>query len=184
MEIDITRPRRDDRVELQRLFFSVIRDAFHQDGIDDETGVQTEVVRQLELLEQDFASRGSRVFFLLARTEEQIIGTIAYSEPNDLIKRNLTIDWREVPEITSVYIHPAFQGRGIGTLLFNAILICLRHRDVEKFCLDGGYTRSQRYWMRRLGEPAVTLKNYWGAGLDHLIWVCGLQDIKVRFRIE
>lgn len=179
MNINITRPQKEDVEELNRLFAAGILDAFHQDGIDDNDGIRVEVEKQLSLLQQDLESQGSEVYFLLARTEAEIVGTIAYGEPNNLIRDNLAIDWQGIPEITSVYVLPAFQGQGVGTLLFNSILCCLQYKNVAKFCLDGGYKKSQRFWIKRLGDPTVTLKDYWGKGLDHLIWLRNLQDVGI-----
>src|SRR5437868_791303 len=115
MNIFIIRPQRENRNEIHNLFRSVITDAFKQDGLDDPNGIQEEVEKQMGFLNQDFETNGLDVFFLIARTEEQIVGTIAYSKANDLIREHLKIDLQNVPEITTVYILPEFQGKGIGS---------------------------------------------------------------------
>lgn len=184
MDIYITRPQKNDMEELYKLLLSVIKDAFKQDGIDDNDGIKEEVEKQLGFLNQDFESKGSEVFFLIARTEEKIIGTIAYSKANDLIKNNLKIDFQNVPEITSVYVLPEFQGQGVGSLLFNGILISLHHKNIDVVCLDGGYKKSQPFWIKKLGNPSVTLKDYWGKGLDHMIWLRNMKDFKIRYQTK
>lgn len=184
MDIYLTRPRQTDVEELHQLFRSVIEDAFTKDGIDDRDGIIEEVQNQMGLLRQDLASNGSQVYFLLARTEEQIIGTVAYSPANALIRGNLKTDYENTPEITSVYVLPKFQGRGVGSLLFNGILISLHTKQVERFCLDGGYKASQGYWMTKLGDPNITLTDYWGKGLDHMIWLRNLSDLKICYEIR
>lgn len=168
----IARPQITDVDELQQLFWLSITDAFAQDGIDDSPAIKEEVEKQMRFVQQDFASQGQEVYFLLARTNEKIVGTIAYSKPNDLIQQNLPYDLKNVPEITSVYVLPEYQGQGVGSLLFQAMLQTLHRKKVEVFCLDGGYKKSQRFWMNKLGNPTVVLKNYWGHGLDHMIWYC------------
>lgn len=184
MDIFITRPQTEDTEEIYNLFKIVIADAFKQDGIDDNNGIQEEVEKQSGFLDQDFKSHGNDVFFLIARTEKQIVGTIAYSKANHLIKDSLKIDLQNVPEITTVYILPEFQGKGIGSLLFNAILISLLHKNVDEICLDGGYKKSQSYWIKKLGNPTVILKDHWGKGLDHLVWHCKLKDLQIKYTTE
>ncbi len=65
---------------------------------------------------------------------------------------------------------PEYQGKGIGTMLLNAILACLRQKGVSEFCLDSTYKKAQSYWTKKLGQPSVTLKDYWGKGLNYMIW--------------
>lgn len=181
MEICIERPQKNDFEELHKLFLLAIGDAFKQDGIDDNEGVQEEVKKQLGLLNLDFDTKGSEVFFLIARIEEKIVGTIAYSRPNDLINNNLQVDDQNMPEVTSVYVHPEFQGKGVGSLLFNGMLISLLHKNNDVFCLDGGYKKSQNFWIKKLGNPTITLKDYWGKGLHHMIWLRNLKDLKIKY---
>lgn len=180
----ITRPRKIDSEELHILFQTTIADAFKRDGIDDPDGILDEVKKQMEFLNQDYESKGSKLFFLIARTEEKIIGTIAYSKPSELIRSNLKVDCQNIPEITSVYILPEYQGKGVGTLLFNAIMVCLLNKKTELFCLDGGYKKSQSFWIKKLGDPTVTLKDYWGKGLDHLIWLRRSNDVKISYQTK
>jgi GNAT superfamily N-acetyltransferase len=181
MNIFIKRPQKKDLKEIHKVFSSVIQDAFRQDGIDDAKGIKEEVEKQLCFLQKDFESNGSEVYFLIAKTENQIIGTIAYTKANDLIKKNLKKDFSKIPEISSVYILPKFQGKGVGSLLFNAILLSLLHKNIDEVCLDGGYRKSQSYWIKKLGNPNVTLKDYWGKGLDHMIWVRKLKDLSIKY---
>ena len=123
MNIVITRPKKEDIKELHILFKSAITDAFKKDGIDNNKEITEEVRKQLGFVSSDFESSGSDTFYLIAKTEEKIVGTIAYGKPSDLIKKYLKVNLRNVPEIISVYMLPQFQGKNIGSLLFNALLI-------------------------------------------------------------
>ena len=183
MRVFISRPQKTDVAELHHLFNIVITDAFKQDGIgDDTTGIETEVNKQLSFINKDLQSDGKTLFFLLARTAQQIVGTIAYSEASNLLKKHLDVDLQNVPEITSVQVLPTFQNKGIGSLLFNAILISLLHKNTREVCLDGGYKKSQGYWIKKLGDPNVILENYWGDGLDHMIWYRKMTDLKIVYK--
>lgn len=46
----------------------------------------------------------------------------------------------------------------------------LRNKGIEEFCLDSGYTSAQKIWKKKFGEPDYLLKDFWGAGYDHMIW--------------
>ena len=170
MNISITIPKKENIRELHNLFAIVITDSFKKDGIDDENGIQNEVEKQLELLNQNFDYINSDTFFLIAMIKDKIIGTIAYSKPNNIIVKNLNIDLSNIPEITSVYVLLEFQRQGVGSLLFKEILKYLKQKNINNFYLDCGYKNSQSFWTKKLGKPTLTLKDYWGEELDHLIW--------------
>lgn len=182
MDLFITRPKKEDVEEIRHLFTQTITDAFRQDGIDDASGLREEIEKQMQFLKQDFESEGKEAYFLLAKIDGKIAGTIAYKEANEKIKKNIQTDLSNVPEIASVYVLPKLQGKGIGALLFNAILVTLLHKKVDGICLDGGYKKSQKYWTKKLGDPSVTLKDYWGKGFDHLIWLRKLSDISILYK--
>lgn len=184
MDIYITRPQKEDVHELEKLFISSIKDAFKQEGVDDSQGIREEVAIQMAFLQQDFNSQGSEVFYWIARSREQIVGTIAYSETSKLIQDNFQIDFQNIPEIRSVYILPEFQGQGVGSLLFNTILVSLHQKNIRQICLDGGYKKSQKFWIKKLGNPSLTLKDYWGEGADHMIWLRNLGELKIRYQIN
>lgn len=174
MDIYIKIPQKEDLEELRNLFDRTISDAFQQDGIDDPEGIIIEVEKQMDSLHQFVECPDSTKFYLIAHTKDTIIGTIGYSKANSLIQGSLNIDLENIPEVKSVYVLPEYQSKGIGSLLFNAILLCLHHKKITTFCLDGGYKKSQGFWINKLGAPSVTLKNYWGEGLDHMIWLRNL----------
>ena len=178
MDVIITRPNKEDREELNLLFTSVITDAFEQDGIGDRhDGIQEEIEKQLGFLDQDFATGGTDVHFLIARSDNKILGSIAYQGTSDLIKEHLNVNLENVPEVTSVLVLPEYQGKGVGTLLSNAVLTTLQNMGTREACLDGGYKKSQSFWIKKLGNPNILLKDHYGKGLDYMIWHRSLDQI-------
>lgn len=179
MNIVITRPAKNDETELESLFTEVILDAFKQDGIESRhKAIQEEVDKQMNFFRQDIHTHGADVFFFIARTEGKIVGTIACSKASELLKQHLDADLEYVPEITTVYVLPQFQGKGIGSMLLKKMLAHLNEKGFKEACLDGGYRKSQGYWIKKIGHPDVTLKDYWGKDLHHMMWHRKLEDLQ------
>jgi GNAT superfamily N-acetyltransferase len=178
-ELHIDRPAEADLLELRRLFEVTIRDTFHREGIDvsHAEDIEREISDRTAALARDIATDGTAACFLIARWDTIIAGTIAIGRPNLIIRSHLNIALESVPEIHSAYVLPEYQGRGIGSRLFEAMRQRLRDRQVQSFCLDCGYRAAQRFWSRRLGEPSLVLHDYFGPGAHHMIWHRSIDDI-------
>jgi len=55
--------------------------------------------------------------------------------------------------------------------------------NIDEFCLDSGYTIAKQIWTKKLGEPNIVKKDFWGEGYDHFIWYRKLKDIIITFNI-
>jgi len=164
--------RHSDIFETERFLRKTIRFAFEQDGIgDQENNILSEITSKTQLLRQAVETNHEQIHFWCARIGREIAGTIALIPPENLILEYLDIVPEKVPEISTVYVHPEYQRQGIGTKMFHAVLDLLQQRRFTRFCLDCGYQKSQEFWIHRLGSPDVTLKNYWGPGINHMIWI-------------
>lgn len=62
-----------------------------------------------------------------------------------------------------------------------SMYLALIVKNIEEFCLDSGYTKAKKIWNKKLGEPNIIMKNYWGEGYDHSIWYRKLEDITITF---
>ncbi len=165
--IVIRTPELTDRVALHGFFRLVIEDTYHREGIDHLVDNLEEEIRYKKSLLQ---RQGTERFFLLAEKDSQIIGTIEYGPASELIMDLTNGAYRGLPEIGTVFVHPDHQRIGVGSLMVNAMLLILLGRGVEVFCLDSGYTRAQAVWKKRFGEPDHRFTDYWGEGMDHMIW--------------
>jgi predicted cupin superfamily sugar epimerase/GNAT superfamily N-acetyltransferase len=164
-EVPVLLPRRhEDRKEVEAFYRETIADTFKRNGIDDPDGVKEEVKHQMET----FDRQTDRV--LLARISDRLVGTIACGQQNRSVRNNIEESLKELPEIKGVYVHPDYQSRGIGTRLWKTMLTSLYKEGVEKACLDSGYRLSQKYWTKKIGEPEITIKDYWGKGEHQMIW--------------
>jgi len=149
MEILIDRPNITNKKEISELFKTVIVDSFIQDGIGVRSkDIKEEVNKQIEFLNNDFNNEGRSSYFLIARLKNKIVATIAVNKANRLIQHNLKINVSKILEVSSVYILPKFQGKGIGTMLFNKIIEHLKQKNCEEIVLDGGYKKSQGFWIK------------------------------------
>jgi GNAT superfamily N-acetyltransferase len=81
-----------------------------------------------------------------------------------------------VGELGSLYVLPSYQGQGVGSALIKGMAISLKKQGIDQFCLDSGYKRAQKRWLRKFGEPYKTVKDYWGPDSVHMVWLCKIND--------
>jgi GNAT superfamily N-acetyltransferase len=183
MSIVITRPSEKDLPELKKIFQIVISHTFKQDGIGHlKEAIEEEVEKQMNFVNLDLQSTGQEMYFLLAKGKDKIIGTGAFGKPSQDVRKQLKIEGDNVPEITSFYVLPGHQEKGVGSLLYNAILLSLLVKNVKEVCLDGGYQKSIIYWTRKIGEPDVVLPDYFGKGLKYVFWRRKLAGLNIEFK--
>ncbi|KAB2334543.1 GNAT family N-acetyltransferase [Cytobacillus depressus] len=178
LNIEIRRPTLDDTTELNHFFRIVITDTFLKEGIGHMLeDIENEITSKEKYLHTDFESNGEKRYFLIASNGDQIIGSIEIGPASELINHCTNHALQELLEVGTVFVHPDFQRKGIGSMLLNAMYFTLRNRGIEEFCLDSGYTASQKIWKKKFGEPQYLLKNYWGEENDHMIWRVKLNDL-------
>ncbi|MDM5351818.1 GNAT family N-acetyltransferase [Lysinibacillus sphaericus] len=172
-KIFIRRPEQTDTPALHQFFLHVIQDTFAKEGlaelVDDQ---QHEWATKKQYLAADFDSQGQKRFFWLVEDADtkEIVGTIEYGESNEFIQKMIKEDLSNCPEIGTVYVHPSYQGRGIGTMLVNKMLTTLEMKIVPSFCLDSGYKQAQLVWQKKFGQPNYVLEHFWGTNNHHMIW--------------
>jgi GNAT superfamily N-acetyltransferase len=184
--IEIRRPTADDKEELNHFFSKVIIDTFEKEGLSElHEDLENEMKEKKQFLESDLGSNGETRHFLLAidKNQNKIVGSIAYGPANELINTCTEGALKDLIEIGTVFVHPEYQRRGIGTLLLNVMLLTLQNKGIKEFCLDSGYTSAQQVWQKKFGEPDYLMKDYWGKGSDHMIWKKSLNDVSIVFSV-
>ncbi len=167
----IRRPRIEDEEELKQFFNIVITDTFAREGLAEMVeDIKNEIEMKKKYLKADFDSNGEQRYFLIALDQDKIIGTIEYGAASELITSCTNGALKELIEVGTVFVRPDYQRKGIGNLLFNAVVLTLQQKGIAEFCLDSGYTSAQKIWKKKFGEPDFLLKDYWGEGFDHMIW--------------
>ena len=159
-----------DREELYLFYKTTITHTFRNNGIEDPSGINNEVNQQMDTFD-----RGEDI--LTARLNGRIVGTIAFGRQNKSVSGNLPPEMENLPEIKGVYVHPDYQSRGIGSLLWKSIITRLHYRNVSRACLDSGYRQAQRYWKEKIGKPDIVMKDYWGPGEDQMIWFLQIENL-------
>lgn len=177
--IEITRPDINDFDEITQLFDITIRHTFKREGIEElyPDEIEDEINSHINLLKHDFASDGHDEYYLIARLNEKIVGTICVGQPNKIIAEHLKIKRDKIPEIKSVYVFPEYQRTGVGSILFDNIIATLNKNEISEFCLDCGFKDAQEYWKNKLGEPQLVLKNFYSLNAHHMIWRKQIADI-------
>jgi GNAT superfamily N-acetyltransferase len=176
--IEIIRPKARD-VELINEFFKIVlKDTFERNGISDLVDtISEEIEDKRRCLNQDLASDGQDRYFLIARDDEKIVGSIEYGASNELILSCTKGELKDLVEIGTVFVHPDYQNKGIGTRMLNLIFNQLEKNGVKEFCLDSGYKTAQKTWIKKFGIPTYHLKDYWGPGADHMIWRVSVDSV-------
>lgn len=171
MEVIFERPSKDDVIKLHNFFDKVIDHTFDANGIGHlDEFIQEEKISKRSALRQDFDSEGNIRLFYVAKIEGNIVGTIEIGPSNEILKKNVP-EVCHLKEVGTVYVHPDYQGQGIGKALLGRMNDALYALGEKQYVLDSGYPIAQKVWRKVLGEPYKVLLDYWGEGGHHSIWI-------------
>lgn len=167
----VVRPQNEDIAAIEVLFERVLADNWEKNGLWElESDLREEISIKKEFLAIDFATQGKEKYFLIAKLDEQVIGTVEIGEANETIKACASEFVNDLPEIGTVFVLPEFQGKGVGSLMMEAVCQYLKKESYKGFFIDSGYKTAQVIWIHKYGEPTFLLKDHWGPGLDHMVW--------------
>ena len=185
INIEISRPKYEDIQVINEFFELVIRDTFERNDIEDLVDtIAEEIEDKRRCLNQDIESDGKNRYFLIAKEDDKIVGSIEYGPSNELISSCTNGEVKELIEIGTVFVHPDYQEKGIGSRMLNLIFIELERNRIKEFCLDSGYKSAQKIWINKFGNPNYHLKNYWGEDADHMVWRISVEDAYNNHNIE
>lgn len=174
----IRRARKEDVNQLNDFFKLVLKDTFEKNGIENLVeDYEQEIREKREFLNEDIESSGTKRYFLVAEIGNDIIGTIALGSANHLINRCTNNKLKDLIEIGTVFVHPAYQHKGIGNLMLNYIYDVLNRKDIKEFCLDSGYKNAQKIWLKKFGDPKYHFAGFWGEGTDYMIWRVKVENV-------
>lgn len=176
--IVLSRPIIDEMELINDFFKLVIDDTFEKNSISHLVdAIANEIEEKRKLLKQDMESNGANRYFLIAKDGRKIVGSIEYGPSNELINICTEGELKDIIEIGTVYVHPDYQGKGVGSKLLDAIFEELKHKGIHDFCFDSGYNSAQKIWINKFGKPQYHIKDYWGENADHMIWRIQLKDV-------
>jgi GNAT superfamily N-acetyltransferase len=181
LNITIDKPKVKDREVLHSFFEEALIDTFTKEGIGEMVQeLENEIYEKKTFLEEYYITNGEKRFFLVAWVNNEIVGTIAYGPSNDIITQNLKGSGNEIGEVGTLLVKPIYQNQGIGSKLLQGIFKYLKDRNIDEVSLDSGYKRAQQIWIKKFGEPRIILKDFWGMGFDHMIWVQKVEKISYK----
>lgn len=176
--IKISRPEFKDKEMIYRFFEIVIRDTFEKNGISElADSIAEEIEVKRNYLNQDFSSDGAERFFFIAKDNDKIVGSAEFGQANETINKCTEGKLSYLAEVGTVFVHPEYQKKGLGSRLLNAVYNQLEKIGVKEFCLDSGYETAQKIWSRKFGKPDYIIKDYWTENADHMIWKINLTDV-------
>jgi len=173
----ISNPTKADRKSAHQVFEISITDAFEKQGLGDfKEDIQGEIIHKKHMLDALLDQTDLDIYFLVAKLNETVIGTISFGVCGEDIKKCTENQFYSIGELGSLFVLPHYQGQGVGSALINAMAVYLSNKGIEQFCLDSGYKLAQKRWIRKFGAPYKVVKDYWGPDGDHMIWFCKVSD--------
>lgn len=169
----ISNPTKADIKPAYQVFEASIPDAFEKEGLMLlKEDIQREIEHKKNLLDASLDLTDSGIYFLIAKLDKAVVGTISFGPCGEDIKKCTENQLDDIGELGSLYVLPHHQGQGVGSALINAMPDHLYKQGIDQFCLDSGYKRAQKRWFRKFGKPYKVVKDYWGPDNDHMIWLC------------
>lgn len=172
----IIKPTKKDIKLAYDVFEASITDAFEKEGLG---YLKEDILKEIEdkkNLITDSLKTDSDLYFLVAKIDDHVIGTISFGPCGNDIKKCTNNELDTIGELGSLYVLPNYQGKGVGSALIHSMIKHLHQLGVEQFCLDSGYKHAQKKWLRKFGEPYKIARDYWGKDLDHMVWLCKVMD--------
>lgn len=173
--IKIERLHKNDIEQADEFLHYIIKDTFIKNDIGylkDE--IEKEAAEKRKYLISDIKTKGRKHYFLIAKDDGTIIGTIESSPNDDFISDCTDGKLRNVTKIGTIYVHPNYQRQGIGSKLLDAIINELIKKNIHQFCIDSGFISAQKIWTHKFGAPTYHLKDFWSKGEDHMIWLVNI----------
>lgn len=177
INIEISRPKVEEVELINKFFQTVLIDTFERNGISDLVELlEEETQDKRRCLSQDIESNGENRYFLIAKVNDMIVGSIEYGPSNDLIISCTNGELKDLVEIGTVFVHPDYQNKGIGSRMLNEIFLEMQRKGIKEFCFDSGYKIAQKTWIKKFGKPEYHLCDYWGENADHMVWRIKVED--------
>jgi len=168
----------NERLLIKDLYTNCIPVVFELEGLSYLDSVILEEIRfKHRLIDESLTHEHPSTIFLVAMLESDVVGAISIGSCGKEIMECTHQEWTTLNEVGSLYVHPHFQNQGIGSILIHEAVKKLDEQGNDEFCLDSGYQHAQKKWLKKFGDPTILVKDYWGIGLDHMLWRIKVKDI-------
>lgn len=177
-DLVLRRPTIEDVNPLDEFYKFVLKDTFIKNGIADLVDDYDKAVEEKrKYIIEDLESNGEQRYFLIATIDGNIIGSIEYGPSNDDINNSTGGLLKNITEIGSVFVHPNYQRKGIGSLMLAQMYSELNRKGIKEFCLDSGYKIAQKVWIKKFGNPEYHFVGFWGEGTNYMIWRVKIENV-------
>jgi GNAT superfamily N-acetyltransferase len=171
----IRKPMPEEQALLASLLLKSVRDTWRKNGLElEHSDFQDEMHSRLECLSRFFSGESDIVDIRIIEEDPpgKIRGLAALYPPGKTMIRNLQsrLDASHA-ELGLFYIDPEHHRRGLGRELFGSMNRLAVRRSQSLLVLGSGYTSSQRYWNRILGEADAIERDRWGPGQHEMMWI-------------
>lgn len=163
--------KKSDKENASALFEACLADLIRREGIDEPGLLENEMERLNRVAAASLQYRDPCMY--IAESGGILLGTIAVLPPGPMAALHANAAEPDI-EIGCVYIHPDHQRKGVGHFLIRSAIAMAKESPASRFFLDAGFSSSRAYWTKKLGNPSIILKDYWGKGQPHAIWVKGM----------
>ncbi len=174
MDIQIEKLRVEEVEEVFSLVQRVIEDSFVWEGFNDMGMTDVyDIELQIQKDRIEEYKKTGMPYFLVAKEDGKIVGTIAYMHPGKAVQMALDEQNKQsesVVEVIASYVDPALQRKGIGAQLLSKLLEELQKTAYVSYAVSTGYKKGMLFWQKQLGDADVVLKGYYGS-IDCFVWI-------------
>lgn len=173
--INISEVTKTDLNEIKIFFKATLTETFERHGIGKDE-LEEEIKEKISEVEEFLKGSRGDLDFIVAREEDRIIGIIKSSKTGRFSDKISGGRVKDIKEIGSLYILAEKRGSRVGSRLIEEILKRMKARGEKEFCFDCGFPDSQKRWIRKFGNPTITVKDYWGKGEHHMLWIKKIEE--------
>lgn len=154
------------------LFKIVIKDSFIREGLENETKELNNLIQsKIKLVKDYLDSKDNIKKMFIVVEQDKVVGVIALTEVSDIIKNNYQYDYNNTVGISSLYILPEYQSKGIGkSLIVHTIQFLENNTKIRQYFVYSGFKIAQIFWNKFLGKPNHILINYYKNSDNCYIW--------------
>jgi len=182
-KVIIRRPKKQELDKIKEFFKLVLKDTLIVNGISNVKGLLDEEINDKDFrINQDFNSNGKDRYFLFAEYDSKIIGSIEYGLTSELLNTGSNNELQYLYEIGTVFVLPKYQRQGVISLLFVCLFKKLEAIGEKEVCFDSGYKIAQQIWIKKFGNPAYYLKDYWGDDAHLMVWRINIKEAQKLFK--
>jgi len=158
--------------EVIKLFKIVIKDSFRREGIEKENKEMNSLIQsKINLISNYLDNKDDVEKIFIAITQNKVVGIIALTEVNNIIRNNYRYNYNDTVEVSSLYVLPIYQSKGVGkALISHAFKFLKNNTKIKEYFIYSGFKIAQRFWNKLLGDPKHILINYYDNGDNCNIW--------------